>query len=415
VPPSPDNRPVRVERDALGTLAIPADALYGIQTARACTNLSFSAHRLGACPPCVRAFGAVKRAVTRANGAADVIDARVAAAIEAATAPLLAGELLEHFPADLLGGGGAIGVHMNVNEVIANVANEQLGARRGDYAPVHPLRHVSASQSTADVCHTALRLAILWQWPALERGLQSTADTLQEKAVAFAAVPTLARTCLQDALPTSAGLLFQGHRALVRRRTDELARAVDTLHAVPLGGTVIGTGEGAPPRYRERVIPLLNEVTGMSFVPRAELPDALQNGDDLRAVSAQLAMLAEALIKIAQDLRLLGSGPHGGFGEIILPYVQQGSSFFSDKRNPVVPETVLNCAFQVLGCERAVQAALQQAELQLNVFDTFVAVNVLDAIDMLTNAVDRFETHCLRGLEVDAARCRELAELGQRR
>lgn len=411
--PSSNPPATRVEHDALGSVTLPADALYGIQTARAVENLRFTARPLGSCPPYVQALGTVKRAAARTNREAGVLTARLADGIEAATTPLLAGGLLEHFPADLLGGGGSIGVHMNVNEVIANLASEHLGGRRGEYIPVHPFRHVNASQSTADVCHTALRLAVLNQWKGLRRVLGSIVQRLQEQAAALANVPTLSRTCLQDALPSSLGVLFSGYAALLQRRTGELERAIHGLRAVALGGTVIGTGDGAPLRYRERVLPILSEIAGWALVAPEPLADALQNSDDIAAVSAQLALLGQALIKIAQDLRLLASGPQGGFGEISLPHVQAGSSFFAGKQNPVVPETVIQCAFQVLGCDRAVQAAVEHAELYLNVFDGLAAVNVLDAIDMLTGAVDRFETRCLRGLRANTERCRALAAFGK--
>jgi aspartate ammonia-lyase len=405
----------RIERDALGIVEVPADALYGAQTVRAVENLRCSTRTLGSCPPYVRALTVVKRAAARANREAEVLPAEIAGAIEAATAPLLAGELLEHFPVDLLGGGGSIGVHMNANEVIANLANECLSGRRGDYDPVHPLRHVAASQSTADVCHTALRLAILARSPSLLGVLEVTARTLRERAVALRAVPTLSRTCLQDALPTTLDVLFTGYAELLARRARDLSRSLEPLHAVALGGTVIGTGDGAPQRYRERVVPILSELASCELVSRPHLPDALQNSDDLGAVAAQLASLAQALIKIAQDLRLLASGPEGGFGELTLPQVQAGSSFFAAKSNPVIPETVIQCGFQVLGHERAVQAAVEHAELYLNVFDGIAAVNVLDAVELLINALEKLEARCLRDVRANEGRCRQLAELGRGR
>ena len=343
---------VRIEHDALGSVELPADALYGIQTARALENLSFSRKRLGSYPAYVTTLALVKQAAARANREAAVLDARLADAIEAA-APAV-GDHLDHFPVDLLAGGGSIAVNMNLNEVLANLANEHLGSRRGAYEPVHPLRHVNASQSTADVCHTALRLAVLRGAEPLSAALGAAAQTLAAKAAAWAFVPTLSRTCLQDALPTTVDVLLGGHTALLRRRAAALAAALAPL-------------------------------------------------------SAQLALLAEALLKVAQDLRLLASGPSGGFAELTLPHVQSGSSFFAGKVNPVVAETVMQCAVQVLGCDRAVHAACARAELHLNVFDGLAAVNVLDALDMLAVALERFESRCLRGLEVNEARCRELA------
>jgi aspartate ammonia-lyase len=402
---------VRVEHDALGSVEIPTQALYGIQTARAVENLSFSRRTLGSCPAYVGALAVVKRAAARANREAGVLERRLADAIEAAA--VAAPRHLDQFPVDLLGGGGSIGVNMNLNEVLANLANEQLGARRGVYDPVHPLRHVNASQSTADVCHSAARLAILAQAEPLGAALAATARTLAAKAAAFAAIPTLSRTCLQDALPTTVDVLLGGHAALLHRRAAALAPALVPLHAVALGGTVIGDGAGAPSAYRERVVAILAALCERPLAPAASAADALQNGDDLAALSGQLARVAEALIKVAQDLRLLASGPRGGFGELALPNVQAGSSFFTGKVNPVVPETVMQCAFQVLGCDRAVQAASAHAELHLHGFDGLAAVNVLDAVDMLATAVGGFEARCLRGLEVNEARCRELAQFAK--
>ncbi|HTF35830.1 MAG TPA: lyase family protein [Myxococcota bacterium] len=403
----------RLERDALGELALPADALYGIHTARALRNLSFSLRSLGSCAPYARALGVVKGAAARANADAGVLAPELAHAIDLASRRISSGALADALVADLLGGGGSIAVHMNVAEVIANVASESLGGHRGEYVPVHPKRHVNASQSTADVCHTALRLAILERSVVLRAALEALAATIDAKISELGDVPTLARTCLQDALPTTLALLFVGHAALIRRRAKELAHSLEALHAVALGGTVIGSGEGAPARYRERVVPLLAARAGLELRCHPAPCDALQNGDDVGAVSAQLALLAHGLAKIAQDLRLLGSGPRGGMGELRLPHVQEGSSFFADKSNPLVPETLLQACFQVLGCDRAVQAALEHGELHLNVFDGLAAVNVLDALELLSNAIVRFDEGCVRGLIANEARCRELASFGR--
>ena len=403
----------RIERDALGPLALPADALYGIHTARALKNLSFSHRALRSCAPYTRTLGIVKGVAAGANAEAGVLAPELALAIERASGQVSSGVFDQALVADLLGGGGSIAVHMNVAEVIANVASESLGGRRGGYVPIHPKQHVNASQSTADVCHTALRLAILERGAVLLAGLEALAATTDAKIRELGHVPTLARTCLQDALPTTLALLFAGHAALVRRRAKELAHSLEALHDVTLGGTVIGTGQGAPPRYRERVVPLLAARTGLDLRAHPAPGDALQNADDVGAVSAQLALLAHGLAKIAQDLRLLASGPRGGMGELALPHVQEGSSFFADKSNPLVAETLLQSCFQTLGCDRAVQAGLEHGELYLNVFDGLAAVNVLDALELLANAILRFRERCLEGLAANEARCRELASFGR--
>ena len=400
---------IRRERDLLGELTVPAHALYGIHTIRSLNNLSFSGRKLGDYPAYVGALAMVKKAAARANREAAVLPARVARAIENACDALIGGEHLDEFPVDMLAGGGEIAVNMNVNEVLANLANQSLGARRGDYAPVHPKTHVNASQSTSDVCHSAARIALVQMWQALESALDACTAALDASAREFAPVVTLARTCLRDAETTSLGEFFGGQAQAVRRRARELGRSIGLLRRINLGGTAIGSGRGAPPAYRARILRHAREITGIALRTRANLYDAAQNLDDLGAVAAQLALLAEVLIKIAADLRLLSSGPDGGFGELNLPAVQEGSSFFSGKINPAVPETMLQCCFQVLGCERSVRLALERGELNLNVFGAAAVTNLFDMISMLHRALVLLVEQCLRGTTANTERCRNLA------
>lgn len=404
----------RIERDSLGELEVPARRLYGIRTVRSIRNLSFSGRALGAYPHYVRALAVVKKAAARANRDARAIDDRIANAIEAACDVLIAGEHLDQFPVDVLGGGGGIAVNMNLNEVIANLANESLGGGRGVYDLVDPKVHVNASQSTADVCHSAARIAIIEKWIDLRRVLSDCASAAQAKAEQFRKIQTLARTCLQDASIVSLGEIFGAYATAIARRTDELDRAVATLRKVNLGGTVIGDGSGSPAAYRRTVIGHLNRIAKHKLMLSENLFDAAQNVDDLAAVAAQLGLLAEILIKVAQDLRLLSSGPEGGFGEITLPAVQEGSSFYPGKINPVIPETLLQCCFQVLGCERAARLALERGELNLNIFEGSAAINVMDAMEMLRQALPRFTHSCLAGITANKARCRKLASVARR-
>jgi aspartate ammonia-lyase len=399
----------RIEKDSLGERAIPADALYGIHTVRAFENLGFSGRILANYPDYIRALAIVKKAAARANRDAHVIDARRQDAIERACDALIRGEHLAHFPIDMLAGGGSIAVNMNVNEVIANLASEHLGGARGTYQPVHPKTHVNASQSTADVCHTAVRMTVLSRWSGLRRVLSQCVATFRKKAQELRPIITISRTCLQDALPVSLGELFGGHAEVIARRTGELAQSVKALTRINLGGTAIGSGSGASASYRRVIVKRLNEVAWQKFTLRPNLYDAAQNIDDLGAVSAQLAMLAEVLIKIAQDLRILASGPNGGFGEIILPAVQEGSSIFPGKINPVIPETMIQCCFQVLGCERVARLALERGELNLNVFEGAAAANVFDAIEMMERSVALFSDRCVSGITPNKKRCKELA------
>ena len=402
-------RGTRIERDSLGERAVPADALYGIQTLRAVENLGFSGRLLADYPDYIRALAMVKKAAARANRDARVIDGRRLDAIERACDALMSGEHRAHFPIDMLAGGGSIAVNMNVNEVIANLAGEHLGGARGTYQSVHPKAHVNASQSTADVCHTAIRMTALSRWRGLRRTLTRFVAAFRVKGEELRPVITISRTCLQDASRVSLGELFGAHAEAIARRTDELSRSVRALTQINLGGTAIGSGSGAPAIYRRTILKRLNELAGQKFTLRRNLYDAAQNMDDLAAVSAQIGMLAEVLIKIAQDLRLLASGPEGGFGEIILPAVQEGSSFFPGKINPVIPETMLQCCFQVLGCERAARLALERGELNLNIFEGAAAANIFDAIEMMDRSLALFAERCVRGIAANRKRCRELA------
>lgn len=401
--------PTRVESDLLGHRAVPRDALYGIHTLRAIENLEFSKRILANYPDYIRALAMVKRAAARANRDAHVIDARRQGAIERACDALIRGEHLAEFPVDMLAGGGSIAVNMNLNEVIANLASEYLGGARGSYKPVHPKRHVNASQSTADVCNTAIRMTAFGRWRGLKRALDQCVRALRAKAVELRPVITIARTCLQDASRVSLGELFGSHADAIARRTAELNQSVRALTRINLGGTAIGSGSGAPAIYRRAVVTHLNEIADVQLKLRRNLYDAAQHIDDLAAVSAQLGLLAEVLIKVAQDLRLLASGPEGGFGEMILPAVQEGSSMFPGKINPVIPETVIQCCFQVLGCERATRLALERGEPNLNVFEGAAAVNVFDAMAMMQRTIALFVSRCVTGIRANRKRCRELA------
>ncbi len=399
----------RIESDAYGSVELPDDALYGIQTRRSADNMTFSARRLGDYPAYIAAMAEVKRAAARANERAGVLSRRIAQAIEEACLEIASGVHHAQFIVDAYHGGGSIGSNVNINEVAANLASERLGGRRGLYDPVSPSDHVNASQSTSDVCHTAMRIAILRNGRLLNDELDRLAAALEGKAAALAGVATITRTCLQDGMADTLGNLFAGYAAGLRRRTAELARNVEKLHAVNLGGTVIGSGVGAPPVYREHVMAALRDVTGLPLRHRDHLYDASQNMDDLSAVSKELQLLSGFLIKIAKDLRLLASGPEAGFGELKLPAVQAGSSFFPGKVNPVVPETLVQCCFQVIGLDRSVQASLEHGELNLNIWEGLAGINILDAMGMLERAIGLFTDKCAAGIEADEDRCSALS------
>ncbi|MBF0707935.1 MULTISPECIES: lyase family protein [Bacillaceae] len=400
---------MRYEQDEFGTVKIPSEALYGIQTVRSTANLSFSEKKLTDYPDYVKALSIVKKAATLANGEAGVLPKRIQDAIVTACDELISGKHVEHFPVDPYHGGGGIGSNMNVNEVVSNRANQILGYEIGSYEEVQPNDHVNASQSTSDVCHTAIRLTIARQLEKLLAVVKSLQQSIREKANEWSDVMTISRTCLQDGMRVPLGDSMSGVEALLDRRMESLQKATEQMDRINLGGTVIGSGIGASEGYRKNILHYLRETTSRNVMYRDNLFDAAQHLDDLGDVSNELRQLASGLIKFGKDLRIRASGPETGFGELSLPAVQAGSSFFPGKVNPVIPETLIQCCFKVLGCDRTVQAALEHGELDLNVFEGVAGMAIIDAIQMLTNVLPVFEERCVKGIRVNEATCRDYA------
>jgi aspartate ammonia-lyase len=384
--------------------------LAGSHTRRSVEVMGISGRSLGSCPPLLRGLALVKIAAARANGDTDALEPMLAEALVEAARSIERDEVdPAEFPADLLAGGGSIAVHMNVNEVLAALAGDTLGRPRTGPDAVDPKGHAGMSQSTADVCHTAARLAVLDTVATLITTTDRLIATLHGIAERFESVTTLARTCLQDALPAPLSTVFGGAAAAISRRSTALAETLDPLHEVVLGTTVIGRGDHASDRYRSIVVDHLAGETGRPLRPHPTPASALQHGDDLVAVSAAVTQLAYPLLKLATDLRLLGSGPVGGFGEIVMPHVLDGSSFFGNKHNPVVAETVVQACLQVQGLDHTVQLAAGRAELYLQVLDGLVTVDVLDEISLLTEAIDRLDRFALHDLQADVERTAQLA------
>ena len=401
-----DTTPTRMESDLLGPLAVPANTLYGVQTQRACENFPLAGQRsLGSFPTLVRGLLLIKLAAARTNTRIGVLAPGVGEAIAAAAQELLADPDPAQFPIHHLHGGGGTSANMNANEVLANLAEERLGGQRGQYAQVHPNDHVNANQSTNDVYPAACHIAILLQWPALEAAVARLIAAFQEKIADIGAIPRLARTCLQDAVEISYGDLIGGYASMLSRARGRIELAVHALYAVPLGGTIAGRASDVPAAYFDRILPALCEATGDPRFHRSDnLFDAAQNLDDIVAVSAQLALLAAGILKLAQDLRLLSSGPEGGLGEMRLPAVQPGSSIMPGKVNPVIPEHVIQLCFKVLGNDRACAAAHEHGELDLNVWESTAVFSVLESMELLEAAAHCLRERCIVGLEVDPVR-----------
>jgi aspartate ammonia-lyase len=391
---------MREVNDVFGSLQIPDDALYGIQTARTVANMSYSGRTLSQYPAYIRALASVKKAAAIANSQDGTIGEPVRDAIIAACDKLIKGEYTDQFPVDAFHGGGSIGINMNMNEVIAGLAG-------GD---VHPADHVNASQSTADVCHTAIRIALIASAKSLKINLLRIIATLEAKALELEPVMTIARTCWQDGMRVSAGVLFQATASALWRRLEAVDHAVDGIHHINLGGTVIGSGAGASLNYRQAIVPVLAEITSLPLRLRPNLYDAAQYPDDLGRLSAEIRLTSAVLVKLAKDLRLLASGPETGLSELTLPAVQAGSSFFPGKVNPVIPETVIYCGLLIGGNDATIQAAVELGEVHLNLADGFIGTLLLDNMQMLARTAELFEYRCLAGITVNEETCKRYAD-----
>ena len=398
----------RIERDPLGERTVPADAYYGIQTARALENFPISGMRAPA--HLVSATVLIKKAAAQANVTLGRLDDRVSAAIVRAADEILNGALRDQFVVDVYQAGAGTSHNMNTNEVIANRAAELLGGARGEYRVVHPNDHVNMGQSTNDVFPTATRVALLLGHRTLVEAARALAASLDTKASEFDDVLKVGRTHLQDAVPMTLGQEFGGFAACIRRGADDLERAAEQLRELNLGATAVGTGLNAGEDYERAAITNLSSLTGFPLTPAANRFRVTQSMGDVVAYSSAMRRLAVELGKVASDLRLLSMGPRAGIAEIALPSVQPGSSIMPGKVNPSVPEMANQVCFQVIGCDTTVCIAAEAGQLELNVMMPVIAWNALHSSTILANAMAALRTRCVDGIEADAARCRELLD-----
>jgi aspartate ammonia-lyase len=404
-PAAPPAKPgTRIERDSLGSLEVPASAYYGVQTARAVANFPISGERLH--PEMVRAVTRIKIAAARANADLNVLDAKKAEAIVAAAEEILAGKHDAQFVVDAYQAGAGTSFHMNVNEVIANRACELMGGKRGEHTLVHPNDHVNMAQSTNDVIPTAMRLAAYeLSGPVLE-AMGSLAEAFGAKAKEFARVLKSGRTHLQDAVPVTLGQEFSGYRDCVLGWRESLKRSREGLLVLGLGGNAAGTGINAHPEYRERAVAHIAKLTGAPYRPAANLFEAMQSMAPFVRVSNDLRGFALDLTRIANDLRLLASGPTTGFDEIVLPAVQPGSSIMPGKVNPVIAEMTNMVCYQVLGYDATVAFAAQAGQLELNVMMPVLAHNLLRSLGLLAPTLRVLRTKCIDGISANEEICR---------
>jgi aspartate ammonia-lyase len=420
----------RNEKDSLGVVEVPAGAMYGAQTARAVENFPISGMR--AHTALIRAIGMVKRAAAEANGELGTVSKERAEAIAAAAQEVIDGRWDAEFVVDVFQAGAGVSFHMNANEVVANRANQMIArgkvrgtgskgekddavweaemAALGRYEWVHPNDHVNYGQSTNDVFPTAMRLGALLALEGLYPVLAGLEGSFAAKAAEFDGILKAGRTHMQDAVPIRLGQEFAAYGVAVGKARESIARAGDTLRELGLGGSAVGTGINTHPEYRALAIAKLASISGQELSPASDMRWAMQSCAPMAEVSAALRGLALEVVRIANDLRLLASGPNTGLHEIELPSLQPGSSIMPGKINPVLPELAAMVGFQVVGNDTAVAMAVQAGQLELNVMMPTMAYNVLQSVMILTNMLRELDVRCVRGITANRARCEFYAQ-----
>ena len=393
----------RIEKDPLGEKAVPADALYGIQTLRAAENFPISGLR--PLPQFVDAVVWIKRSAALTHKETGRLEARLADAIVQAADEVLGGKHRDQFIVDVYQAGAGTSHNMNVNEVLANRANELLGGTRGSYTPVHPNDHVNMAQSTNDVIPTAMRLATLAALPAFLASIDTLAASLLAKGREFDHVMKSGRTHLQDATPIRLGQEFTAWGRTAARHREKLTRAADWLRDLGIGGTAVGTGLNAEVQYPELMVRHLEEVSGLDLRVGEDRVQLMQSMGDIATFTGAFRAYVTDLAKIANDIRLLASGPRTGLAEIILPAVQPGSSIMPGKVNPSIAEMVNQVCFQALGLDATVALAAEAGQLELNVMMPVMTHNMVFGLIIVGNASRVFAERCIDGIEADERQC----------
>lgn len=399
---------MRTERDFLGEMELPDDVYYGVQTKRAVHNFPITGQKLNR--DFIIALAIIKKAAAKANIKIGQLPTDIGAAIVQASDEIIAGKWHEQFVVDCIQGGAGTSMNMNVNEVVANLAVEKLGGNKGDYKLVSPNNHVNMAQSTNDVIPTAIRLTAVTKANRLLSELMNLENGLTAKAEEFSRVLKMGRTHLQDAVPITLGQEFKAYAIAVNRSVRRVRASLQHLFRINMGATAVGTGLNAEPEYLEEVVRQICLLTGETFVSSPNLVDATQNTDDLAEFSSALKVCALTLSKIANDLRLMASGPKCGFNEIFLPSMQPGSSIMPGKINPVIPEVVNQVAFQVCGNDLTISLAVEAGQFELNVMEPVIAYNLFASLALLTNAVNTLNHNCIPGIKANFERCQELVD-----
>ncbi len=398
----------RNEADTMGEVAVPAWAYWGAQTQRAVENFGVSDKRIPR--QLIRALGLIKQFAAHTNAELDLFEQELADAITQAAAEVSDGQWDQHFPIDVFQTGSGTSWNMNANEVIANRANEILGQSLGSKHPIHPNDHVNRGQSSNDVIPTAVHIANRMAAEALVTVLKELHQALAAKTKQFQQVLKIGRTHLQDAVPLTLGQEFSGYAEQVKKSGQRLRNALPHLEELALGGTAVGTGLSCHPEFASRTIRKIADSTGFAFRGASNRFEALAARDAQAELMGVLATISGSLMKIANDLRILASGPRAGLGEIVLPSLQPGSSIMPGKVNPVIPEMVVQVAAFVMGKNLAVGIGSQSAPLELNIMMPLIAYETQTALEVLTNTCRAFKERCIEGIQADEQRCRQWIE-----
>ena len=398
----------RTEFDSIGSLEIPVDAYYGVQSLRAKNNFHITKKSMHY--EFINSLAQIKKASAITNEHAGLLNYKIANVISIACDEIINGKFHDQFIVDAVQGGAGTSANMNANEVIANRAIEILGGKKGDYSVVNPNDHVNCGQSTNDVIPTAGKMTSLRLLKKLKKQLLRLHSALEQKADEFDSVIKMGRTQLQDAVPIRLGQEFKAYSVAILRDLNRMDKAMDEMRTLNMGGTAVGTGLNADESYLRRIVPNLSEISGMDLVQAYDLIDATQNLDSFVAVSGAVKACAVTLSKIANDLRLMSSGPRAGFGEINLPAKQNGSSIMPGKVNPVIPEVVNQVAFNAIGNDMTITMAAEAGQLELNAFEPIIFYCLFQSIDTIAYAVNTFVDNCVIGITANETRCRYFVE-----
>ena len=395
----------RIESDLLGDLQVPTSAYYGVQTQRAIDNFHITGSKMGDFPEFVKAIAYVKLAAAQTNNELGLLSGELLKSISQACNELIEGKMHDQFPVDMIQGGAGTSVNMNANEVIANRALEIMGHQRGDYQYCSPNDHINLSQSTNDAYPTTIKLAIIRMNTSLVKHLKQLVDAFRDKGKEFTDVIKMGRTQLQDAVPMTLGQEFEAFAATLEEEITRLNNLSDLFLEINMGGTAIGTGLNAPPKFPKVCAEKLAKITGEAFVSAPNLVEATPDTGSYVIYSSALKRMAVKLSKICNDLRLLSSGPRAGLNEINLPPMQPGSSIMPGKVNPVIPEVVNQVCYKVIGNDLTVTFAAEAGQLQLNVMEPVLCQSIIESIVFLERALDTLREKCIVGITANREVC----------